>query len=143
MRSACRSDPLFFDLLKGFAAPLQGGDFSCVRLPVSDCDVDTPVKRITAHDAMVPQEPLVTCLTDTRPRQGLWALIFRPRGFARGLIDITQQDVDLTHLKAGQLDVKVEIDQTLKLNGQNLAIPPRLLGKLVIGNDIGPSLGRG
>ena len=143
MRSDCRSDPLFFDLLKGFAALLQGGDFSCVRLPTSDCDVDTLVKRITAHDAMVPQEPHVTCLTDTRPRKGLWALIFRPRRLAAGLIDIIQQDVDLTHLKSGQLDVEVEIDQTLKLNGQNLAIPPCLLGKLVIGNDIGPPLGLG
>ena len=63
--------------------------------------------------------------------------IFRAARCAVCLAGILQDDVDFRHLEPGQFDLDVEIDQALQLNRQKLLVPPGLLGKLVVGQDVG------
>jgi hypothetical protein len=52
-------------------------------------------------------------------------------------------DVDLGCLETGYGDVEVEIElqEALKLDGEQLAVPARVFGELVVGDDIGANLG--
>jgi hypothetical protein len=52
------------------------------------------------------------------------------------------QDVDLGGLETRNGHIKIEIDagQVLQLDGEDVPIPPRLLGELVVGEDVGALL---
>lgn len=49
--------------------------------------------------------------------------------------------INLGQAKTGKLNIKVEIDQTLKLYRQYLAVPARIEGKLVVREHIRPLFG--
>ena len=55
------------------------------------------------------------------------------------------QQVDLARLKAGDLDIEIQVDlgEMLELDGEKLFIPAGELGQPVVGQDIGPLLGFG
>ena len=46
-------------------------------------------------------------------------------------------------LVTGDGDIIIEFDQALKLDGEQLAVPARVFGKLIVGDDIGADLGLG
>ncbi len=41
----------------------------------------------------------------------------------------------------GEVERGLDLQQMLRLDGQDLAVPAGILGKLVVGQDVGPSLG--
>ena len=60
-----------------------------------------------------------------------------------GLVVVVLDDeVDFGDLKAGDGEVELgrELEQRLKLDGQDLCIPAGLLGEPIVGDDVGPLL---
>jgi hypothetical protein len=51
-------------------------------------------------------------------------------------VRLIENEIDLRHFEAGQLDLDVEVDQALQFDGQDLAIPPCLLRELVVSKDV-------
>ena len=60
-------------------------------------------------------------------------------GLLCGGIEAADQHIDLRHIEAGYRDIEVEIelDQVLQLDGQDLRIPARFLGQSIVGKDVG------
>ena len=59
------------------------------------------------------------------------------------LLHVLDQDVDLSQGETGELDVKLDIDESLQLDCEYFPIPAGILRKLVVGDDIGTSLALG
>ncbi len=49
--------------------------------------------------------------------------------------------IDLRQREAGQFHVEVEIDQSLQFDRQQVLVPARIQGELVVGQDVGPAFG--
>jgi hypothetical protein len=56
---------------------------------------------------------------------------------------VIQQQVNLSDFEAGELDVEVEVEQGLQLDGEDTTIPAGPLGQAIVSNDIGALLGLG
>src|SRR5215207_7579436 len=63
------------------------------------------------------------------------------RGRWGALLGVIEQDVDFGKREAGELEIKLHVNEGLQLDRQDIAIPAGVLRKLVVGDDIGPSLG--
>jgi hypothetical protein len=63
------------------------------------------------------------------------------RTVRRALARLIEHKVDFSGREAGELDVEIDIDETLQLNRQQLAVPTRIEGQLVVGQHIGAPLG--
>jgi hypothetical protein len=59
-------------------------------------------------------------------------VIFGAGRFARCLGGIVERDIDVGRREAGDLDIEVEGDQTLQLNGEDFLIPAGLLRQPVV-----------
>ncbi len=64
-------------------------------------------------------------------------------GIACWAVETFDQEVDLAGLEARDLDVEVDLDlaQILELAGEQLRVPARVLGQLVVGQGERPFLG--
>ena len=82
------------------------------------------VASITAQQTMVPQHPEISVLGDRWAGWIFRHVVFRAVGGAGRLARLLKNDVDLRHLKPGQLDVDVELDQALQFDRQKLLVPP-------------------
>jgi hypothetical protein len=99
------------------------------------------VEGIATEQPVVAQGPQIAQPADSAAHKGLVAFVFATRTFAVGLSGNVQDYIDLPHLKATELDFKVQVDQPLKLDGKKLTVPARLLCKLIVRQDVGPLLG--
>ena len=57
--------------------------------------------------------------------------------------DFIEKHIDFGHLEAGDRYIKVhaiECHQILQLDRENLFVPARILGKLIVGDHVGPNL---
>ena len=94
------------------------------------------LKGIRAYEPVLSQNPEVTRLSD-----GRFGIV--GRHLLRNVIDGLrcrrgiENDVDLAHLEAGELDLEIEVDQPLQLDRQHLLVPPGLLGEAVVGQGVG------
>ena len=68
----------------------------------------------------------------------LWTALRVRRRFPR----LVQQQIDLGERKAGDLDVKVDVDERLQLDREHLAVPAGVQRELVVGDNVGPALCR-
>ena len=99
--------------------------------------------RVPADEAVATQVPKVA---EAR-RRPEWIgerpnVILGTKGtIGRGVPSLVQDHVNLRLAEAGEVDVEIEVDQGLELDRQDLPIPPGVLGKFVVGQDIGPALG--
>ena len=57
-------------------------------------------------------------------------------GIASRFLGFLQTEIDIGGLEAGQLNLEVEIDQRLELDGENFPIPPRLLSQAIVREDV-------
>ena len=55
------------------------------------------------------------------------------------LTSFVENEIDFRETEAGQLDIKLKVNQPLQFNGQDLAVPARIERQLVVGEYIGPS----
>jgi hypothetical protein len=105
----------------------------CIRFP-----------RIPAQQAVTIEQPQV-CNPGHRHRglgDGRDRVVSPVVGIGRRLSGFIEQHIDLGQGEAGDLDVEFQIDQRLQLDCQHLAVPAGIEGQLVVGQHIGPALGR-
>jgi hypothetical protein len=63
------------------------------------------------------------------------------RAVRRTLVGLVERQIDLGERKAGQFDIEAQVRQGLKLDRQDLLVPPGVLGELVVSEDIGSPFG--
>jgi len=80
------------------------------------------VGRVTADQAVLADAPDIARARDWWAVSNLGGLVGRVR-FLVG-IKLADQDVDLWGLETGEGDVKIDFDQVLKLDGEQLAVQP-------------------
>ena len=99
--------------------------------------IDGAIECIAAQQAVCPKDPQVTSsrYRGTRDRR-IRDLVFRTRRLALRLGSVVQHDVDVGGGKTCELDLKAKIDEGLKLDGEDLAIPSGLLGMPVVRQNV-------
>lgn len=58
-------------------------------------------------------------------------------------IELANNYIDFRYVEAGEGDIEIECLQILQLNSKQLAVPSRVFGELIVGDDIGANLGLG
>jgi len=96
------------------------------------------IHRIATDETVTPDPPDIAGARDGRPQGG------SRHGVRRVIVRLgtAKQEVDLGHFEAGDGNVEIEIEarQVLQFDRQDLAIPSGLLGKPIVGEDIGAPL---
>jgi hypothetical protein len=99
---------------------------------------------IATDESMPVEYPQISRLADGRYRvqhggsDVLWSTLHGGRGLTRFL----QQQIDLSKREAGDLDIKLDVDQRLQLDGEYLTVPAGVERKLVVREHIGLALRR-
>src|SRR5215470_1820176 len=88
---------------------------------------------------MIAEDPQITSPTHGRTSQHLWMHVLRASRFA-GLAGLIQNQIDLRHREAGKIDLEIQRNQLLQLDGENLAVPAGLFGQAIVCEYIGPAL---
>jgi hypothetical protein len=104
-----------------------------------------PVSGIAADQAMAPQPPYVAGSRHRGARvihRNGDLVLGIGRSFREAFAGLLEHEVDLGRGETGDLDVKIDRDQALQLDRQQLLVPPGIDGKLVVGQYIGPPLRR-
>jgi hypothetical protein len=104
--------------------------------------IGADVERAAAQQTMRSQSPEIIRARHRR-RRHVGDVVFGAGRLPRRLGGFVERDVDVGCREAGDLDIEVELDQPLQLNGEDLAIPAGLLGQPVVGEHVGPLLGLG
>jgi hypothetical protein len=60
--------------------------------------------------------------------------------FGAGVDGCVENEIDICQAEAGKLDIEVEVDQSLKLDREQLLVPASVQRKLIVRDDVGPSL---
>src|SRR5215831_17700876 len=94
------------------------------------------IPRIAAIKAVSAKQPEVSTLCNGRLGSQLWNGVLWQQ---RSLFDLgcfIEDEIDLGHFEAGQLDLEVHVDESLQLNRQDLSVPTRFRRQLVVGQDV-------
>ena len=94
---------------------------------------------------MAAEEPQIPDLAQRRPRRRFGHLVARIVGRVRHVVECSDPQVDLAHLKAEDLEVEIEPREreVLELLRQQPIVPSRVLTEPVVGDPEGAGLGWG
>ena len=103
------------------------------------------VKGIAAQHAMGTKEPQIPDLAEWRPRRKFGYRIDWVVGRVRLVFEGCDAQIDLAHLKAGELEAEIEAEQreVLELLSEQPVIPGGDFGEPVVGDHEGACLLRG
>src|SRR5262249_61515560 len=106
---------------------------------------DGSVSRIPANQTMAPETPNIPYPRDS----GRWIIggqgdliLDVSRIVRRALARFVEHEVDFGGRETGELDIEIDVDEALQLDRQELSVPARVEGELVVGQHIGPPLAR-
>ena len=102
------------------------------QLLPEDLPVAVGLERMAAQEPVRAERPEVSGTRDRASFGQLRDLILRSGFSALGLPALLEDEVDLAHLEAGQLDIEVEIAEALQLDRQDLTAPARFLGQPIV-----------
>src|SRR6516164_7624350 len=85
---------------------------------------------------MLTELPNVANPAHSDTRTGFGNFVLGAGAFLPSFLGIMQDELDVTHVEASQLDVEVKIDQTLQFNGENFPVPTGFFGEPVISDDV-------
>src|SRR5215831_12505612 len=94
------------------------------------------IPRIAAIKPVSAKQPEVSTLCNGRLGSQFWNGVLWQQRILFDLSCVIEDEIDLGHFEAGQLELEVHVDESLQLNRQDLAVPTRFLRQLVVGQDV-------
>ena len=95
-------------------------------------------KRVATEQSVIAQQIEIAGMRDRRSyrllRRELFAVV---RVILTIWREFADNQINLRYLEASDSDVEIKLDERLKFDRQDLLVPASLLGKPVVGNDIG------
>src|SRR5262245_6555814 len=86
--------------------------------------------------SMRAQYPCITWLYDRLPRQSFWNSVFGGEGRFVQLQSFVEDQFDLGHLEAGDLNLETHIDEGLQFDRKNFSIPTCFFGNSIVRQNI-------
>ena len=99
--------------------------------------------RVAAEQAVPAKQPEVAAARDRRTGRDDDCVVSSIAAIGIGLARFVDHEVDFGEAEPGQLDIELEVDQRLQLDGEDLLVPPGIERELVVGQHVGAPLGLG